>query len=116
MRVDNRLRYIANRERALLRTYKSSDRRAGRENDLTPEWIVQNITSKPCLYCGEVDDPRGCDRIDNAIGHVTTNVVPCCRLCNKARNDLFTFEEMLRLGETIRRIKDDRAAELLKEP
>lgn len=108
MRIDNRLRYASNREQALLRTYATSDRRAGRENNLTAEWVAANITSKPCFYCGTEDDPRGCDRIDNAIGHVESNVIPSCKICNKARNDLFSVEEMVRIGGVIRQIREDR--------
>jgi len=38
------------------------------------------------------------------------NVVPCCYSCNCARNDNFSYEEMLEIGKTIRKIKDRRNA------
>ena len=41
---------------------------------------------------------------------MTANVVSCCVECNTVRNDLFTVEEMIKLGKTIRQIKDDRRA------
>lgn len=103
--------YEKNREAMLLRVYLKNDAKAGRETDLTPAWMRENITSRPCWYCGTTEAPRGCDRIDNAIGHVIRNVVPCCKLCNKTRNDHFTHEEMQILGKTIALIRKARTQE-----
>lgn len=53
---------------------------------LTPQWIVNNIFTKKCLYCGESDWHKlGCDRIDNNKPHTPNNVVCCCKECNKKR-------------------------------
>lgn len=56
------------------------------ENNVTPEWIVENIFTKQCVYCG-CDNWRklGCDRIDNSKGHTMENCVPACRECNMDR-------------------------------
>lgn len=72
---------------ALYHNYKRHDKEANREEgDLTPEWIIENIFSKPCAYCGETDWHNiGCDRIDNSLPHTIDNVVPCCCECNKKR-------------------------------
>lgn len=63
-------------------------RRLDKENDrgnctITAQWIVDNIFSQPCEYCGE-DDWRkiGCDRKDSSLPHTTENCVPCCYSCN----------------------------------
>ena len=45
---------------------------------------------------------------DNSKGHTYDNVVPCCYVCNCARNNNFTFEEMKQLGKTIKSIMDQR--------
>lgn len=36
------------------------------------------------------------------------NVVPCCYVCNCARNNNFSFDEMKILGKTIKKIMEDR--------
>jgi len=56
------------------------------------------ITSKPCCYC---DDQMGfqnkagskLDRIDSSVGYEINNVISCCWICNKIKNDILTFEE-----------------------
>lgn len=64
--------------------YNANDKLHNRgECTLTADWIVQNIFSKPCHYCGETDwHELGCDRIDNSLPHTPDNVVPCCAECN----------------------------------
>lgn len=68
----------------LLNAYKTRDKKYNRgECTLTAKWIVDNIFSKPCHYCGEPDWTKlGCDRIDNDKPHTPDNVVPCCYHCN----------------------------------
>lgn len=72
---------------SLLSIYKQSDKRYNRgECTLTADWIVENIFSQYCHYCGETDwKELGCDRIDNNLPHTPDNVVPCCCECNKKR-------------------------------
>ena len=68
----------------LISSYAANDRLYKRgECTLTAEWIVENIFSQPCHYCGETDWRKlGCDRIDNTLPHTPENVVSCCRHCN----------------------------------
>ena len=70
---------------ALLGGYKASDKLHNRgKGDLTPQWIVDNIFSKPCAHCGETDWTKiGCNRIDNSKPHTMDNVEPCCDKCNR---------------------------------
>lgn len=81
----------------LLSRYRRSDKEKNRgECTLTVEWIIENIFSKPCHYCGESDWHNiGCDRIDNSLPHTPENVVPCCTDCNKERNQK-SYEEFLK--------------------
>ena len=85
----------------LISGYKRSDKKYNRgECTLTPEWIVENIFTKPCHYCGETDWTKmGCDRIDNSKPHTPDNVVPCCDKCNRQRGrkdyEEFMLETML---------------------
>ena len=95
-----------NKASKMVSAYRIKDKKKGLECDLTIEDML-DIMNHPCVYCG--DTKRiGCDRIDNSKWHTKDNVVPCCVECNKARSDYFSFEEMKKLGGTIREIKSGR--------
>ena len=72
----------------LVSNYQLADRNANRgECTLSAKWVVENIFTKPCHYCGKEGwDAIGCDRIDNSKPHTPDNVVPCCYECNCKRN------------------------------
>lgn len=83
----------------LFAIYKSNADKNSREFTLTREEF-RELTSKNCYYCDEhprqtVKHPRlkgnylhnGLDRVDNTVGYISTNVVPCCQFCNKAKLD-----------------------------
>lgn len=91
----------------LLSAYKLKDWKADREFNLDRDWFVKNILKSQCIYCGS-KEKLGCDRIDNSKGHTYDNVVPCCYVCNCARNNNFSFDEMKILGKTIKKIMEDR--------
>ncbi len=92
----------------LISAYRCKDKKYGHEIcDIDIDWMINNIMHKPCVYCGDTH-LIGCDRIDNTKGHLKTNVVPCCCICNRARCDSFSYEEMLVLGKTIKQIKLNR--------
>lgn len=113
MRIANKEYYRRNRAKEMWRQYRDLDKRAGMHFDLTPEWFKQYIEDKPCFYCGTTDEPIGCDRIDNGLGHTKSNCVPCCKTCNKVRNNLFSVEEMRRIGAVIADIRRTRSAHLI---
>lgn len=72
----------------LLCAYNREDKKYGRgKGDLTAQWIVENIFSKPCK-CGKSGwQIIGCNRIDNSKPHTKDNVEPCCGECNVKLND-----------------------------
>lgn len=72
------------RARYLLDNYKHRDKMSNLgEGDLTAQWIVDNIFSKPCVYCGKEGwKVIGCNRLDNSKPHTMDNVEPCCMPCN----------------------------------
>lgn len=72
------------RAATLIHKYEQSDIKYNRgKGDLTPQWIVENIFSKPCAHCGETDWTKiGCNRLDNSKPHTMDNVEPCCKECN----------------------------------
>lgn len=86
---------------SLLHGYKKSDKEHNRgECTLTKEWIIENIFTSKCKYCGETDWLKlGCDRIDNEKPHTPENVVPCCSECNTKRGSK-TYKEWLGVSPT----------------
>ena len=68
----------------LLNRYNQSDKEYNRgKGDLTAKWIVENIFTQPCHYCGKEGwDVIGCNRLDNTKQHTKDNVEPCCFECN----------------------------------
>lgn len=89
---------LIGRAKTLLHRYNQKDLEYNRgEGDLTPQWIIENIFSKPCAHCGETDWTKiGCNRLDNSKPHTMDNVEPCCKSCNNKlaqaeKKDKFSF-------------------------
>ena len=89
---------------AMLCAYRKVDRKKGQICDLDKHFILNEIFTKTCFYCGD-RNKIGCDRIDNRFGHTKDNVVACCKDCNTTRMNIYTHEEMILLGKTIKEIK-----------
>lgn len=81
-RLDPSLRFIF-----IWEDSRAQDRKVGRQNTLTREFIRETI-SHGCEYCGETELQMTLDRKDNSIGHIPENVVPACVRCNHARRDM----------------------------
>lgn len=76
--------------------YNQNDIKRGfnTDNNISPEWMVNNIFTSKCVYCGDQDWTHlGCDRIDNNKPHTADNVVCSCGLCNIERADKYSVEE-----------------------
>lgn len=88
--------------------YKAAAKSSGKEWNLSIEEAAE-IIKKECFYCGSAPSMlfdvnnkskrkfklnkseikyNGIDRIDSNKGYVKDNVVPCCAICNHAKNDL----------------------------
>lgn len=91
----------------MISSYHCRDKKKSLKFDLDREWLREFIIDKPCIYCGDLDNV-GCDRVDNKLGHTKDNVVPACYICNTVRNNLFSVEEMRRIGKLIADIKKRR--------
>jgi|WetSurMetagenome_2_1015567.scaffolds.fasta_scaffold132721_3 hypothetical protein len=68
------------------------------------EWLItenefQELSYKDCYYCNNKLENRkystgaALDRIDNSIGYIISNVLPCCATCNYLRGDIMTVQE-----------------------
>ena len=69
---------------------------------------LKEICTKPCHYCNKSHSSHrkdryfkengievfynGLDRVDSNKGYTTDNVVPCCKRCNAAKNDMTVDE------------------------
>lgn len=61
--------------------YKRGSAERGIYFDLTFEQFME-FWNNPCRYCGADIQTIGLDRVDNNIGYIIGNVVPCCEICN----------------------------------
>lgn len=59
------------------------------------QWV--EISAKNCYYCNIEPSNviteygykySGLDRIDSSLGYIMENIVPCCRNCNLAKNNM----------------------------
>lgn len=90
----------------VLRTYIDSAKKRSLEFNLTKEQF-SGLTKQNCYYCGigpsQIVTPNdkteigkewckyiynGIDRVDNNMGYLINNCVPCCIICNKMKQGL----------------------------
>lgn len=97
----------------LIKNYRSMDKRANRgKGDLTVQWIIDNIFSKPCTHCGKTGwDVIGCNRLDNSKPHTKDNVEPCCEECNHKLDGVYIKSK---LGKQVDQI-DSKTGEVLRQ-
>jgi len=89
----------------LASAYKKYDKDRGHQTDITKHDILE-VRKHACAYCGFPS--TGFDRLNNSLGHIRSNCVPCCIECNVARMDNFTHEEMKIIGLSIKQVKESR--------
>jgi hypothetical protein len=103
------------RRKPLHRFKKSA--RAARDRGI--EWKLDfaswsdAVLGARCHYCEGELPPAGSalDRKDANVGYEPGNVVPCCRRCNGARNNYFSYEEFRdHIAPAIREIDSRRVA------
>lgn len=90
----------------LLYVYKTNAKKRNLDFELSAEKF-RKLTSERCTYCG--DPPKlqfnrppsnnpfngsysynGIDRVDNDVGYIEANCVPCCETCNRAKLEMST--------------------------
>ncbi len=79
--------------------YKKQAKDRGYSFDLDKE-VFKQLVDSSCFYCGSIPNNKvsnskdnyylynGIDRKDNTQGYNKDNVVPCCRVCNRAKNNM----------------------------
>lgn len=75
--------------------------------DLTIEQYCSVVDQKQCVYCQNVLPPTGygLDRIDSSKGYSIDNILPCCGICNRIKNDSLTMKEMILAARVIRLVR-----------
>lgn len=102
----------------LIGTYKRNSTAYNREFSLS-ENDFESMTSQRCHYCHDLPSTiskggsrsgwgdyvyNGIDRIDNSLGYTATNCVPCCTICNRAKNNM-TYKDFITYIERIKNLK-----------
>ena len=101
--------------KAVYRQYKVHAGNRGYEFAIEWDDFI-NITKSDCYYCGAAPKNKigrtekkrgngyyvynGIDRMDNRKGYYLDNVVPCCRVCNRAK-DVMGHDEFLNWVKSI---------------
>jgi hypothetical protein len=91
---------------------KKSAKRRGIEFNLT-ETDFYELISDECFYCdgflGTIKGSagHGLDRVNNDLGYHYDNLVPCCSLCNKLKNNFLSLEETLKAVEAIIKVREE---------
>lgn len=86
---------------------KFEAKRRGLSVEITVEEYAVIIASRICTYC-EGAFPilgHGVDRKDSALGYTKENCVPCCGACNRIKNELLTYEEMLAVAKLLKEMR-----------
>lgn len=104
----------------LMGRYKREARKANRVWELTRVQFEQLIT-QPCWYCKSSSSNKqivgwnedvltytGIDRMDNTKGYLISNVVPCCFICNKAKNSVSSDQFYLWVAAVYNTLKEHR--------
>lgn len=84
--------------------YKYGAKKKGMEWNLTFEEFM-TFWKKPCYYCNSSIETIGLDRIDNKKGYFVQGLVPCCRICNYAKQDLTQLEFIERCEKIVQNRK-----------
>lgn len=117
--------------------YKDSAKKRGLEFSLERDSFIE-LTSSDCKYCGEPPTKsmalrqkgksrhrslngdylyNGIDRVDNNVGYIEGNCVPCCWLCNelkKARTQDEFISHILKIADNWSRTQTSAKSNLLR--
>lgn len=92
-----RRKKVASRCRKQTKTYM---KRAEKKKFGFDAGSIVDLFRQPCFYCGDAtkyengEPVCGVDRVDNSLGYITSNMVPCCTTCNFMKGS-FSLSEFL---------------------
>jgi len=96
--------------KSAIKRIKRDAKRGGRDFDIPYEQF-KKLCQQECHYCGSPPSNAmiyrgknsfttrhffysGLDRLDNNVGYYMSNVVPCCIICNRAKNSM-TYKDFI---------------------
>lgn len=95
-----KLPYGESSKRCCYRRYKEDAKKRKISFEITYDQFLE-LTKKDCYYCGQKPNNifksriqngdfiyQGIDRINNLEGYVFQNCVPCCKICNRAKDTM----------------------------
>jgi len=93
------------RPTAKLARLRLAAKQRGLEVSLTRPDYEALLAGGICAYCGgpPPNSGHGIDRKDPTQGYTQRNVVIACDACNRIKSDVFSFEQMLEIGQILRR-------------
>lgn len=88
--------------------FKKRCKLTGKEFDLTFEQWSTLVLDKPCHYCSGPLETKGCglDRKNNSLGYIVSNVVSCCKECNRLKGPHISYEEMVAIANLLKTIRN----------
>lgn len=127
-RLNNSLPYQEAAKNHLYSTYKQGAKNRNIDFDIPRKEFIE-LTSKDCYYCNCKPNQRrgttgrhgfngdyfynGLDRIDNNMGYLNYNVLPCCGNCNTAKGILTKEEFLKKIHEIYRFLQLDTKLDLI---
>jgi len=92
--------YVLLDPKQFFRTYKNSAKSRKFDFCLSLKDFL-SIVELPCDYCGKYNrlgKMSGIDRIDNTIGYIKDNIVPCCFECNRMKGIMTRKQFLAHVG------------------
>lgn len=111
--------------------YKQGAKKRSLEFEITFEEYI-SISKQKCYYCGKEPNNyyrqryiqadftyQGMDRVDCKKGYTIENIVPCCRICNRAKSNM-TQKDFLgwvnRVHEHRRKVNENKENHVIGNP
>jgi len=103
----------------VFRYIKRNAEHRGKLFTLTFKDIIE-LCQRPCSYCGNPHSNyqkgtkyqkiyfNGLDRVDNTKGYTKSNVVPCCKYCNRAKGDM-TLQDFKKWIQSVSKRMEERS-------
>lgn len=105
---------------SMYNTLKTSSIKRNFSFGLTYEEFVEFTKVNVCHYCSDnvvwtkfgtdakASNPYNLDRKNNDMGYEKFNLVVCCKVCNLVKLNHFSYDDMVKLGQTIHQLRKQR--------